>query len=181
MRRYLLVGFPALGVAGVVFFIALAVPWLLRHQPYMSPEQPIAFSHRIHVQQAGLDCAFCHRTAADSSTAGYPDVEQCMFCHQVVGPGEAGPTNRAGQQEIQKVREAWIEQRPVEWVRVHRMPDHTHFVHDAHIRAGVSCAVCHGNVGSMTQAVKVRPLNMSDCVNCHQQTGAPTDCATCHF
>lgn len=201
MRRYLAVGLPALGLVSFVFFIAVAAPWVLRRQPYMHPEQPIAFDHRIHVEGLGMDCAFCHRTAAEGRTAGYPDLQQCIFCHQVVsedvaqairlavearplGRGEQlGPGDRKaelGRPQIQQVREAWVNQEPVNWVRVHRLPDHTIFTHDAHVRAGVSCAACHGNVAQMETAIKVRPLNMSDCVACHQQTNAPTDCFTCH-
>jgi hypothetical protein len=171
MRRLPLVVIPALGLSGAIFFITVAAPGLLTNQPYPTPAEPLYFDHRIHVEVAGVDCAFCHRTANQGQTAGYPDLQQCMFCHQVVGQG---------QPEIEKVRQAWVEQRPIDWARIHRMPDHVGFVHEAHIQAGIACAVCHGEVGQMGQVVQVRSLKMGDCVACHQQNFAPTECATCH-
>jgi hypothetical protein len=171
MRRLLLIGVPALALTGVVSFITVAAPRLIAGQTASTPAQPIAFDHRVHVEMAGLDCAFCHRTANQAATAGYPDLQQCMFCHVVVGQG---------QPEVEKVRQAWAAQQAIDWVRIHRMPDHVRFVHEAHIQAGLTCATCHGDVGSMSQVVQVRPLKMNDCLACHQQRSAPTECATCH-
>lgn len=175
MRRLPLVLVPALVIAGIVAFFTQAWPIIAASQPPVTPPQPLFFDHSVHVQTAGLDCAFCHRTATQAATAGYPDVEQCMFCHGAVGPG----TPQAA--EIEKLRSAWTTQQPIEWVRIHRMPDHVHFVHEAHLRAGLTCATCHGDVGTMGQVVQVRPLNMGDCVTCHQQYGAPTECGVCHY
>jgi Cytochrome c7 and related cytochrome c/Class III cytochrome C family len=170
--RIPLVLLPAVMVAGGVFFLTIAVPRLQAAQPPAPPTQPIAFDHRIHTQVAGLDCAFCHRTAATGVTAGLPDVQQCMDCHVTVGQG---------QPEVDKVRNAWVQQQAIDWQRVHRLPDHTRFTHDAHIQAGLACSVCHGEVTQMQQIVQVRPLKMADCVACHQQSNAPTECSTCHY
>lgn len=171
MRYLLLVAVPALGLAAIILFITVIFPRVFG-TVYAAPQQPIDFQHRIHVQQVGLDCTFCHRLAMSSANAGYPDVQQCMFCHVAVGQGN---------DEIEKLREAWVSQTPIDWVRIHRMPDHVGFVHEAHLRvADITCATCHGDVGSMGQAMQVRPLNMGDCVNCHRERGAPTECATCH-
>jgi hypothetical protein len=167
-----LVLLPAALLAGGVFFIVIGAPRLQAAQPPAPPTQPIAFDHRIHTQVAGLDCAFCHRTAATGVTAGLPDVQQCMDCHQTVGQG---------QPEIDKVRTAFRLQQAIDWQRVHRLPDHTRFTHDAHIQAGVACTTCHGEVSQMQQVVQVRSLKMADCVACHQQTNAPTECSTCHY
>ncbi|HEY7064803.1 MAG TPA: cytochrome c3 family protein [Chloroflexota bacterium] len=173
MRRLPLLAVPALVLAGFVFMLGVALPWLLGRQNLApTPTQPIAFDHHVHVAVAGLDCAFCHRAAATGVTAGLPDLEQCMFCHQAVG---------AGVPEIEKVRRAWEQQQPVDWERVHRLPDHTRFPHEAHIQAGVACQTCHGDVGDMRQVLQARPLRMGDCVSCHQAHGAPTQCGTCHY
>jgi len=171
--RALVFLFVAVGsfVGFVIFLIVLAPLWLT-HQPRPTAQQPIDFNHAIHVQTAGLQCDFCHRTTADSSSAGLPDVQQCMDCHQVVAP-----TNS----EVEKLRQAWLQQQPVDWLRVHQLPDHVHFTHEAHIQAGVSCATCHGDVGNMAHVTQVRALNMSDCVSCHQQNNAPTECGACHY
>jgi Cytochrome c7 and related cytochrome c/Class III cytochrome C family len=170
MRYLAFVVIPALGLAGLIAFITVIFPRIFG-QVYAAPTEPIAFDHRVHVQTAGLDCGFCHRLATTSANAGYPDVQQCMFCHSVVGQGI---------EEIEKVRQAWASQTPIDWVRIHRVPDHVSFVHEAHLRAGFTCATCHGDVQNMGQAMQVRPLNMGDCVNCHRQNSAPTECATCH-
>ena len=174
--RLALVLIPAGGLAGGVFLVAIAVPRLLAEQHFpMSPGQPIQFSHQVHVEQAGLDCAFCHRTANNGVTAGLPDVQQCMFCHVVV------QGNVAGRAEIERLQELWSNGQTIDWARVHRLPDHSRFPHDAHLQAGVPCATCHGAVEQMGLANQVRSLNMADCVGCHQETSAPTDCVACHY
>lgn len=181
MRRGFLVVAPTVALVGLIAFITLLAPWALARQPYAVPEEPIYFDHSIHVQNAGMDCMFCHRTAAQGVTAGYPDVQLCMACHIVVG---------AGQPEIEKVRQAWVEQRPIDWVRIHRMPDHVRFVHEAHITfftrqenvaPSAVCATCHGDVAAMAKVEQVRSLKMGDCVDCHRQYSAPTDCTACHY
>ena len=172
MRRLALVLLPALALAGGVFVITVGAPLLLASQPNAAPRQPIPFDHSVHVRSAGIDCAFCHRSAARGVVAGLPDLEQCMACHAVVGQGQA---------DIETLRNAWSAQTPIDWMRVHRLPDHTRFVHAAHIQAGIACATCHGDVASMQQVAEVRSLKMNDCIACHQQTGAPTECATCHY
>ncbi|MBI4493540.1 MAG: cytochrome c3 family protein [Chloroflexi bacterium] len=172
MRRTTLVVLVGLGLAGLIAFVTVVAPRLLASQLYPAPQQPLYFDHRIHVELAAIDCTFCHRTATQGITAGYPDLQQCMFCHVVVGKG---------QPEIEKVRQAWVEQQPINWTRIHRVPDHVHFVHEAHLRAELTCATCHGEVGQMGQVTRVRPLNMNDCVSCHRQLNALTECATCHY
>ena len=138
-----------------------------------SVEQPIAFPHTVHVQDVGLDCQFCHRTASTSEAAGIPAVQQCMFCHTVI-TGDGSP-------EIAKLVDAFASGEPIDWVRVHRLPDHVQFLHEPHIQAGFSCSTCHGDVGSMVEVQQVRNLKMRDCVDCHRSLNAPTDCSTCHY
>ncbi len=139
-----------------------------------APQQPIAFSHVPHVspEKAGAQCVFCHRGVVTGAVAGIPSVEQCMFCHRVVGQGNA---------EVEKVRKAWEDKQPIDWVRVHRVPDSVHFVHEPHIRAQLECATCHGDVGSMTQVRQVKVLRMGECLACHRARGAPTECSICHY
>ena len=154
------------------------------------PEQPIAFPHTIHVQDLGMDCTFCHREVETSAQATIPAVGVCMTCHQAV-PG----STETAQAEIKKIKDAHKNNEAIAWVRVHRVPDHVHFVHEAHItyfseRDGIPasqvCSVCHGDVGAMEKVKRVTTeqggsLKMSDCVDCHRDNGAPTDCTTCHY
>ena len=146
------------------------------------PDQPIAFPHTVHVQQIGLDCTFCHRNVTVGAAATIPAVGLCMSCHVSVG---------VDKEEIKTLREDYYEKnRPIDWVRVHRVPDHVHFVHEAHIRffserngteASATCQICHGDVAAMTKVKQVRSLKMGDCVDCHRENSAPTDCLTCHY
>lgn len=177
-------------VAGLLLiFVGLAVvPRVLAHYFWPierwyrgAPEQPIDFPHPSHVQVGGIDCLFCHRTVAKEAMASIPPVEQCMFCHKIV----------AKDQPRIKMLASFAERgQPIEWVRVHRLPDHTRFVHEAHItyftrKDGVLpsqvCSTCHGDVGNMQRVQQVRSLRMGDCVDCHRQNNAPTDCYTCHY
>ncbi|MBI2303452.1 MAG: cytochrome c3 family protein [Chloroflexi bacterium] len=162
---------PALGVV-IVFVLLGGAIFGLSGRLGAAPEQPVAFPHDVHVKGVGLDCTFCHRTATTGDAAGIPSVEQCMFCHRVVGQGNP---------EIEKVRQAGQNQSPIDWIKVHRLPDSVHFTHAPHIRAGVACATCHGQVEGMKQARQVRDLRMGDCVSCHRQNNATTDCAACHY
>ncbi|MBI4298949.1 MAG: cytochrome c3 family protein [Chloroflexi bacterium] len=145
------------------------------------PDQPIAFPHTVHVEQIGLDCTFCHRNVTKGATAGIPPVQQCMFCHIIAGDGKP---------EVEKLRTAFANEQPIDWVRVHRLPDHVRFIHEAHIsffsqknniEPSAVCSTCHGDVGGMTKVKQVRSLKMGDCVNCHRDYDAPTDCLTCHY
>ena len=145
------------------------------------PDQPIAFPHTVHVQQIGLDCTFCHRNVTIGAAATVPAVGLCMSCHVSVGDGKP---------EVEKLRQFHEDNRPIDWVRVHRVPDHVHFVHEAHVRffserngteASATCQLCHGDVGAMTKVRQVRSLKMGDCVDCHRDNSAPTDCLTCHY
>ena len=149
------------------------------------PDQPIDFPHTTHVQDLGLDCTFCHREVTKSAQATIPAVGLCMTCHQAV----AGSTESA-QAEIKKLRDAFSDGDAIDWLRVHRVPDHVHFVHEAHIKffserdgveASAVCSTCHGDVASMEKVRQVRTLKMSDCVDCHRDNNAPTDCTTCHY
>ncbi|CAN5288791.1 cytochrome c3 family protein [soil metagenome] len=141
-----------------------------------SPEQPIAFKHTVHVQVDSIPCAYCHFSANSSEEAGIPPVGTCMGCHRFI-QGQSPEF----QQEIQKLMEFWADSTSIPWVRVHSVPEFVQFTHEPHIRAGVTCAACHGDVASMEQVERVAPLSMGWCIECHRDEGAPDDCATCHY
>ncbi len=178
------------GVVGLLVGFLLFTSWWSMPPDILGfaegPKQPIAFPHTVHVQQAGLDCQFCHRTVSTDEAAGIPAVAQCMFCHdflRIDGSQSGSPT---AEEEISKLHAAFrgvdgTAPQPIDWVRVHRLPDHVQFLHQPHIQAGFSCSTCHGDVGAMEQVKQVRNLKMRDCVDCHRQNNAPTDCATCHY
>ena len=134
--------------------------------------QPIAFSHARHVARAGIDCQFCHAYARRGPVAGIPSVERCAGCHRTI------LTERP---EIERVLGYWERREPIPWVRVHDLPDYVRFSHKAHVRAGVDCSTCHGDVASMSIARQAESLSMGWCVDCHAEREASRDCVICHY
>lgn len=175
-------------IAFVTFFVVSA--WWSQPPEILGfgegPEQPIHFPHQVHVQVAGLDCQFCHRTVSTDEAAGIPAVQQCLFCHDFGRIDGTLSSSSSAETEIAKVQSAFYgdsdsDPTPIDWARVHRLPDHVQFVHEPHITAGFVCSTCHGEVGEMEVVKQVRNLKMRDCVDCHRNNNAPTDCATCHY
>ncbi|MCY4662112.1 MAG: cytochrome c3 family protein [Acidobacteria bacterium] len=134
--------------------------------------QPIDFSHTRHVVRAGIECQFCHAYARRGPVAGIPPVERCAGCHRSI---------LSERPEIERVLGYWEREEPIPWIRVHDLPDYVRFSHKAHIRAGVDCATCHGDVASMAIARQVESLSMGWCVDCHAEQEASRDCVICHY
>ena len=172
MRRVIIAAVAAVVVLGALGAGALVGGPRVLETLYPVPENEIIFPHQTHVETVGMECEFCHRTAEVSRAATVPALEQCMFCHKVVG---------LDRPRLNVVRAAWESGEPLDWVRQHRLPDHTQFRHEPHLTAGFECSTCHGDVGGVTgQVTQVRVLEMGDCVGCHKDNSAPTQCATCH-
>ena len=134
-------------------------------------EQPVYFSHRVHAGVKEISCLFCHPFAERSPRAGIPDVEKCFFCHKHIIPLHP---------EIQK--ELWYLDNgvPVPWARAYYIPDHVHFNHEPHVRRGIDCRVCHGDVAKWDRLPRV-DFKMGFCVGCHRALGAELDCwLACH-
>jgi hypothetical protein len=142
------------------------------------PRQPIFFRHDIHAGQDQIPCMYCHASVAISSEPGIPALQTCIGCHQIIG----GSTP-AHQTEIQKVRKAWADRHPPEWIRIHAVPGFVRFPHMRHIKAlGPSaCATCHGQVERMAQVAQVSTLKMGWCVRCHVERKVGRDCTLCHY
>ena len=131
-----------------------------------APDQPVKFSHKVHVGQNGTDCIYCHSSAPYSKSAGIPPVSVCMNCHLLVRNG-----TRSGAMEIAKVLSAFEEKKPIEWIKVYNLPDHVFFSHAQHVSAGgISCQKCHGNVEEMHVIKQVADLSMGWCISCHRNT-----------
>ena len=126
----------------------------------VGPEQPIAFSHRIHAGEHEIPCQYCHNVADRSPTAGIPAVEVCMGCHALV---------KTDSEEVQKIHQYWEDGEPIPWVRIHNLADHAQFNHQPHIRAGVECQECHGPIEQMDVVYQYATLQMGWCINCHGQ------------
>jgi mono/diheme cytochrome c family protein len=148
-------------VGEIVYVEAKAIG---RQQGY-SPDQPVQFSHKVHAGQNKIDCLYCHHTAETSKSAGIPTTQLCMNCHNVVKTGTV-----TGEVEIAKVLESWETGIPIEWVRVHNLPDHVWFSHAQHVNVGNrDCQECHGPVEKMDRITQVHDLSMGWCLDCHRQ------------
>lgn len=134
-----------------------------RSQDY-APAQPIKFSHQIHATENQMDCQYCHHTAEESKSAGIPSASLCLNCHTLVREG----TN-SGRHEINKIISAVDSLHPIEWVRIHRLPDFVFFSHAQHVGAGkLDCAECHGAVEEMHVVKQENDLSMGWCLDCHR-------------
>lgn len=143
------------------------------------PRQPVFFRHDIHAGQLKMQCQYCHYSVNAAAEPGIPSVETCMTCHLVVAGTDS--THRA---EIRKVRDAWNNKEPIEWVRVHTLAKHAHFPHMRHIKAlgPNACQTCHGDVARMPQVYKVNNINnMGWCISCHLERDVSRDCSVCHY
>ena len=128
-------------VAIVGIFVGYFIDFLVTDRPQVSaPEQPIAFSHKIHAGDNDIPCQYCHTEARRSPSAGVPSVNKCMGCHNEVAT--ESPL-------IRQVAEYWENKEPIPWIRVHDLPDFVHFTHKRHVQAGVACQTCHGPVETM--------------------------------
>ena len=160
------------------------------------PEQPIYYSHVVHAGVNQISCLYCHGSAQDSKHAGIPSVNVCMNCHMAIKEYQGDPivkedgTQVDGTAEIQKLYEyaGWNPKinaynpdndkdgipdgaKPIEWVRIHNLPDHVYFNHSQHVKVGKQqCQTCHGNIQEMPEVYQFSDLSMGWCINCHRES-----------
>jgi len=171
-------------LVAIISFVVLI--WILKitwdallgigvYQGY-APEQPIKFSHKLHAGDNKIDCQYCHVGVEKSRHAVIPSANVCMNCHKYV---QEGPEH--GTKEIAKIYAALDfnpetqkygpNPKPIQWIRVHSLPDHAYFNHSQHVKVGkIECKECHGAVDSMAVVSQFAPLTMGWCVNCHRET-----------
>jgi menaquinone reductase, multiheme cytochrome c subunit len=150
-----IVGAMVLGGAALTLYVSNPSVLKTGYQPV----QPVPYSHKLHAGDLGMDCYYCHYTANKSAYAAVPATQVCMNCHVRVKPQSP---------RLTQVRESYETGRPIEWVRIHRIPDFAFFNHQAHLTAGVSCVSCHGRVDQMVEVKQVEPMNMAWCLDCHR-------------
>ena len=145
---------------------------------HYQPEQPIAFSHKVHAGENGVDCNYCHSSARNSKHSGIPSANVCMNCHTYISEGAI-----TGTTEISKIYDAigfdpdtrtyidGYKQKPIKWVRIHNLPDLAYFNHSQHVVAGkIECQTCHGPIEEMDVVYQHAELTMGWCVECHRTT-----------
>jgi Cytochrome c7 and related cytochrome c len=122
-------------------------------------EQPIQFSHAHHVGGMGLDCRYCHTSVEESAFANIPPTKTCMNCHSQIW--NTAPI-------LEPVRASFREDRPLHWTRVHDLPDFVYFNHSIHVKKGVGCVTCHGQIDRMPLVYQQSSLMMNWCLDCHR-------------
>ncbi len=137
------------------------------------PDQPIPFSHKLHAGKRQIPCQYCHSSARRSITSGIPPLNTCMGCHRFV---------KTDSPHIKKITEKYEKNEPMEWVKVHDLPDFVRFSHQIHVKgAKLQCQECHGPVEEMDTVEQIAPLQMGWCLDCHRKKDANIDCLTCHY
>jgi hypothetical protein len=184
-KTYLMMGILVLFCVGGYYTITAAIG-VGRMKGYQ-PEQPIYYSHKVHAGTNQISCLYCHSSAQDSKHANIPSVNVCMNCHMAISEYKGEPLIKEngmqvnGTAEIQKLYEyaGWNPAtkkydkpgKPIEWVKIHNLPDHVYFNHSQHVKVGKqNCQTCHGNIQEMPEVHQFAELSMGWCVNCHRET-----------
>jgi len=142
---------------GWIVFTLMRSGWVTKQHAFV--EQPVQFSHAHHVGGVGLDCRYCHTSVENSSFAGIPPTKTCMNCHSQIW------TNAP---ILEPVRASFRNNTNLTWIRVHDLPDFVYFNHQIHVKQGVGCATCHGQVDKMPLMYQAQPLLMEWCLSCHR-------------
>ncbi|MEQ9424741.1 MAG: c-type cytochrome [Cyclobacteriaceae bacterium] len=159
-------GFAAFFFTAIVLKSAIDGLFTVGVQQGYAPTQPIAFSHEIHAGQYEIDCNYCHTGVRKSKNANIPSTNICMNCHSMV---------QKESPEIQKLYAAVENNTPIEWVRVHNLPDLAYFNHAQHVEVGgIECETCHGPIEEMEVVRQHSELTMGWCINCHRETNLNT-------
>ena len=151
-------------VAGLVLpVVATAGIWYYGSPKFTDvgyrPEQPVPYSHKLHVGDMGMDCRYCHASVEVSAVANVPPTQACMNCHTLV---------KRDSPVLAPIRDSAKSGRPMRWIRVHKLPDYAYFTHSAHVAAGIGCVTCHGRIDQMEVVTQEQPLSMSWCLDCHR-------------
>ncbi len=157
-------------VSAVAFKAVINGLYSIGVQRGYSPTQPIAFSHKIHAGTYQIDCNYCHTGALKGKNANIPSPNICMNCHSAISQGQI-----TGTAEIAKIYAAVQENKPIEWVRIHNLPDFAYFSHAQHANVGgIACQTCHGPIEEMDVVRQHSLLTMGWCVDCHRKTDVAT-------
>ena len=148
-------------------FVLLAALWVTAQisrsswntGQWVEIQQPVQFSHKHHAGDDGIDCRYCHTSVETAASAGIPSTSVCMNCHKQIW---------ADSPYLQPVRASFTSGRPLEWTRVHDLPDYVYFNHSIHVNKGVGCSTCHGRVDQMPVVYQASTLQMEWCLACHR-------------
>jgi menaquinone reductase, multiheme cytochrome c subunit len=151
-----------LGAVGGLFYVTVLVTYgfsPVATAVGYAPEQPVPYSHALHVGQLGLDCRYCHTTVDKAPFAAIPPTQTCMNCHTAV---------KHDSPRLAPVKKSWETGKSIEWIKIHDLPQYAYFNHQAHVNKGVGCVSCHGRIDQMEVVRQVAPLSMGWCLECHR-------------
>ena len=152
--------------AAITFKVVIYNLFAVGVQLGYAPKQPIAFSHKLHAGQYEIDCNYCHTGVNISKSANIPSPNICMNCHSAI---------KTESPEIQKIYAAIENDKPIEWVRIHNLPDLAYFNHAQHVNVGgLECENCHGEIKEMEVVQQASLLTMGWCIDCHRKTNVNT-------
>lgn len=171
--------------AAAVLVTVLAVGWSTQPDSLArgyEPEQPIPYSHALHAGAMKIPCQYCHANTLKSRHAGVPAVSTCMNCHAVT---------KTDSPHIQSLKSTYDSGKPLEWKRVHRLPDHVYFDHRPHVAAAIACQTCHGEIQTEERVYQSMSMRMGNCLGCHRDAHdalpagsppkrGPEHCNACH-
>src|SRR3954470_16900309 len=148
-------------------FIMLAALWVTPEIPrsgwntgqHIERQQPVQFSHKHHVGDDGIDCRYCHQTVETTASAGLPSTQTCMNCHSQLWSDSP---------YLEPVRASFRDNKPIQWERVHDLPEYVYFNHSIHVNKGVGCSTCHGQIDQMPAVYQENTLQMEWCLACHR-------------
>jgi hypothetical protein len=147
-------------LAGAAFYVytQVARSSYLTNQ-FLERQQPVQFSHKHHAGDDGIDCRYCHTTVETTASAGMPPTQTCMNCHSQIW---------ADSPYLEPVRASFRENKPIQWERVHDLPEFVYFNHSIHVAKGVGCSTCHGQIDNMPAVYQENTLQMEWCIACHR-------------
>jgi uncharacterized membrane protein len=168
-----------------ILITVLGVGWYTQPDRFVrgyQPAQPIPYSHQLHPGVLRIPCQYCHAGALKSRLAGIPPVEKCMNCHKVT---------KTDSPYIKRLAMIYASGEPLQWQRIHSLPDHVYFDHRPHVNAGILCQTCHGEVQTMQVLYQNMSMRMSNCLGCHRSPKdalpansrilkGPEHCYACH-
>lgn len=147
---------------GAVLITVLGVGWYTQPDRFArgyAPTQPIPYSHKLHAGTLRIPCFYCHSGALKSRQAGIPYVNKCLNCHGVT---------KTDSPNVMKLASLDVSGEPLQWRRIHSLPDHVYFDHRPHVNAGILCQTCHGEVQNMDVVYQDMSLRMGNCLGCHR-------------
>ncbi len=146
------------------------------------PEQPINYSHKLHAGDMKIDCRYCHTGVSKGRHALVPSTNICMNCHSLA---------RKNKSQIITLTTNYENNKPINWIRIHKVPEYAYFNHSVHVNNNLDCESCHGNIRNMDVVTQMRNMNMTGCLECHRNAKerlayipdvnfGPENCSACH-